>query len=172
MRPISPNSAPGVAFSTTVPPNSTSAVPSRRTNITPPLSPARNTGWPVRTVTMSWASPCRNRKPGSMISFSAIAILRGRVYVRGDAAALAAQMFAKEVHAQRERPVCFRLAVGRAAVAGEGMVRARGLVDRHARGGSEPALGQIVDLGLGPAGLPCPMQHERAGSGVRVPETL
>src|SRR5258708_32439093 len=58
-----------------------------RTNMTPPLSPARNTASPGCTVTIFCASPCRNRKPGLMISFSAIVTLVGyleaadRVYV-------------------------------------------------------------------------------------------
>src|SRR5262245_47625872 len=70
------------------------------------------------------------------------------------------QVLVKEIHRQRERAVRLGLAVGPAAVAREGVVRARILVDRHQRAGRQPALEELVHLRLHPAVAQSHVQHE------------
>src|SRR5262245_33992437 len=70
------------------------------------------------------------------------------------------EMLPEEIHRQRERAVRLGLAVGPAAVAREGVVRARILVDRHQRAGRQPALEELVHLRLHPPVLHRHVQHE------------
>ena len=85
---------------------------------------------------------------------------------------ISAQVLVEEIERQRQRAVGFRLAVGLAAEAREGVVGAGIFVDRHQRIGRQPPLQQLVDLRLHPAVLHRHVQHERPVQVLRLADVV